>query len=510
MSRLLVWFIIVSGLLLFVMLAFATILTAPMIDDGVNAVLAKNLAFGHGYCTSFFEFKCFDPRVTTGPTLILPAASLISVFGNVSWLPSATNFVFVSILLVIFSTKVVNQFDKAPAMSLSSRKVKILVFAGIVLTLFLVGNETKNSGEYAAGRGFTKLVGEFTAILLFWIGLLNFAPPKEQRLRKLFVGALTLGTGILTKTIMLLPTLVFLISYFYFSVSRRKQSLVCFVGAFIPVLSFEIAKLCTLGFAGYVKLKRDETIFFQTAGSGISGANKVHEISHNLFTNLGFMSTHLGGWLLMLALLYLLFTVVSRSLRNFEKQEAVWLSAIVIASLSNVFWWLMLSNWGWIRHLFPGILSLGLICFLLGVRGFPKMSRFEKCYVSGVLSWFIVSHLGIFVNLIDDLKYNGRLADFHQTVRFLNEQKDSELFACSNGWYNADLEYGLMGINNFRACNDMSNAKLVKGKTPLLVGDAFDWEKDPVTILTAKGWAGRLVFKAGGFTVSEFRISPTK
>src|SRR5687767_14443995 len=59
-------------------------------DDSAIAIVAKNLALGHGYATSLQHrgtpgLHAFDFGISTGPALIVPASVLIRVFGNQPW-----------------------------------------------------------------------------------------------------------------------------------------------------------------------------------------------------------------------------------------------------------------------------------------------------------------------------------------------------------------------------------------------------------------------------------------
>src|SRR5689334_4859689 len=67
-------------------------------DDAFIAGAAKNLAFGYGYTSSYPRLLPFDPEITTGPVVILPAALLIRLFGNQYWIPN------LAITLCIWST----------------------------------------------------------------------------------------------------------------------------------------------------------------------------------------------------------------------------------------------------------------------------------------------------------------------------------------------------------------------------------------------------------------------
>src|SRR5207302_221153 len=71
-------------------------------DDAFFAVIAKSIAVGKGYGwpRSSSEFHPFDHFISTGPSLMLPVAFLIWVFGPVDQLPGAAT-------LVIFTSQLI-------------------------------------------------------------------------------------------------------------------------------------------------------------------------------------------------------------------------------------------------------------------------------------------------------------------------------------------------------------------------------------------------------------------
>ena len=72
-------------------------------DDALNATVAKNLAAGLGYGSTLAsgELRPFDLSITTGPTVILPAALGIAVAGNRPWVPGTTLVLLWSTLMVV-------------------------------------------------------------------------------------------------------------------------------------------------------------------------------------------------------------------------------------------------------------------------------------------------------------------------------------------------------------------------------------------------------------------------
>lgn len=71
-------------------------------DHALNATVAKSLATGHGYATYRYGVaNPFDPIVTTGPTLIVPAALAVRVFGNRYWAPGLASALVNAVLFTL-------------------------------------------------------------------------------------------------------------------------------------------------------------------------------------------------------------------------------------------------------------------------------------------------------------------------------------------------------------------------------------------------------------------------
>ena len=63
---------------------------APQHDDAMFATIPKNFLNGYGWATSYGEKIPFNPDISTGPTLLIPAAIMIAAFGNQTWVPAMT------------------------------------------------------------------------------------------------------------------------------------------------------------------------------------------------------------------------------------------------------------------------------------------------------------------------------------------------------------------------------------------------------------------------------------
>lgn len=166
-------------------------------DDAFNASVAKNFASGHGYSTSYDVIAVFNPLITTGPTLILPAALGVKVLGNKYWVPGLCVLAINLILLVLILNILLNEFK--------FEHWRVFIF---VISLLAFNYEFTNSGEVYQMRLFASLMGEGTAFLLFILGVLNITKKEGNNSNKLIIiTGFILGLSFLTKNILLLPIL---------------------------------------------------------------------------------------------------------------------------------------------------------------------------------------------------------------------------------------------------------------------------------------------------------------
>jgi len=80
-------------------------------DDAYNAAVARNIAEGKGWVTDYHITIPFNSTVTTGPTLLLPAALLIKLFGAELWIPGTTVSLMMLTCLLTFGLALYRLLD---------------------------------------------------------------------------------------------------------------------------------------------------------------------------------------------------------------------------------------------------------------------------------------------------------------------------------------------------------------------------------------------------------------
>lgn len=153
---------------------------APQQDDAMFAAVVKNFLQGEGWTTNYGEKIPFNPDLTAGPALLLPAAPLMAMFGNQTWVPAMTG-ALVNIglsLLILYQLYIRHRhqpaFFLAFLLSLSLFAVNdFKTFTGyyssvlfFVLALLLVSNQRYNASYRLVGFGILAAIAFYTKPLI--------------------------------------------------------------------------------------------------------------------------------------------------------------------------------------------------------------------------------------------------------------------------------------------------------------------------------------------------------
>jgi predicted nucleic acid binding AN1-type Zn finger protein len=211
-------------------------------DDGYFAVVAKNLANGNGYASSFqpsdvFRLFEFDPWISSGPTLILPASLFIFLFGNAWWVPGVAHVVTWATVAGSFLTR----------LAASIPRISVAAFACVFFALNYVWMTWHFAHWFA-------LLGEITAALLIILAFTLLCQDPQSR-RRAFVSGVVLGLAALAKTLALagLPVLIIWTIVYFWRKPRSgyQQALLVVAGFACPLLLFESWKFLSLGIIDY-------------------------------------------------------------------------------------------------------------------------------------------------------------------------------------------------------------------------------------------------------------------
>ena len=207
-------------------------------DDGYFAMIARQLALTGQYALplSSSNASIFDPEIGSGPALILPGAIMMVLFGPLPWVPGLTTLAMFSAQLSVFFYVVGTTFG---------RKRTYIYAAMCVIFLAVL---TTYRGYYS------NYIGEAPAVGFFLIGtaLLHRANSRSA----VFTAGILFSAALLTKLILLFCCVGACAAWFISKIVRDQvrafvDSAVLTSGVALPLLSFELVKLVTLGVAGY-------------------------------------------------------------------------------------------------------------------------------------------------------------------------------------------------------------------------------------------------------------------
>jgi hypothetical protein len=435
------FFIIVYGHVFSFQLGFA--------DDAAIAVVAKNLASGNGYSTSIhydgsFGISKFSSGITTGPTLVLPVALFIVIFGNKLWVPGFIVASISLVLLIFIIRNIQKQINLARALAFST------------LLIFFFYNIT-------AGLHFEHwfaLLGELPATLLGIFGVTILAASPNNR-RSIISACFLFGLAFMAKMLSLLGFLP-LIVWFLFSLIKekynRKTLLIDYLYgalAFItPFLLFEVWKSFSLGISGYFENLHDFVISFgKMAGVQDGISFSVYE---NFLQRSKVMSDHFG---FSLFLLFLVATVLGYIVYTYANRRYVRLlfTFLMLGAFFHLFYWI-LSSKDWPRYFLIGLFLYftALSCIL-----FVKLPH-------SIIFTIVLFLIIIFSSPLKRLKepvsnvleyqynYNTRLVNLLKTVEFLKDYEQNKPFISSWWATIVDVEYAMPTLQNFKRFDQLN------------------------------------------------------
>jgi len=405
-------------------------------DDSYISVAAKNLANGSGYGTAFFSagegIKKYEYGITTGPTLIIPAAWMIKIFGNKPWVPGLTT-VWINLILTLI-------------IYYMSYKFLGLLKANIFLIIFLLFSLTFIAPQWTL-LWFT-ILGEVTGALLYLIGIMLFSY-KEKNEKYFLASIFILGLSFITKYIYLITIIPFLVygvgRYYLQPISIKVKIIKSFLTGLVflsPFLLFEVFKILDIGAIDYFKnLKSVLREYSKMHGSFVNNFNFSR--SQTLKTGLG------------LNLLPILIAILGYALFGFfakiERSVKILINLTIIGLLFCFLWWFFISK-GWIRYGFPWIFNFIILSALIIAEAKNKLLKIfvfvfivvlvNPIELRGDIKWFKSNYSNLFVQR--RLRKNLML-----TKHFLKKNMAYAPFVSYIWVTYADIEYILPTSNNF-------------------------------------------------------------
>lgn len=409
-------------------------------DDATNAVVAKNLALGKGYLNTILSngeigSKYFDPEISTGPALNLPAAALLYGVGNVPWAPGFVAAT-ISVSLLLATAIILANWIGA------SRGAGYL--GVLILLLYAVTAGIHFEHWYS-------LLGEIPAALLLISGAATLAVGPASRTR-IVASGLLFGLAVTTKLLAALSFLPVGIWFAWRIMAARRQRIPRFVDASTAVVSFcvpsacfELWKFISLG-AGYLaNLKEFRAFFFGKAGDTHASISLFSRASAHFIS----MGQHFGfsPVALLVAMTGTAILVHLYAEENSTRRLFGWLAG---AAVLNAVWWLFISD-GRPRYALIGL----FLCFsALSCVVFMRIPWAVAGALCSVLFFEFacgVSRLERPIKFVAATQFHetDRVRNLSKTASFLERLGDERPFVTS--WWAAaiDTEYALPTVGNF-------------------------------------------------------------
>ncbi len=422
--------------------------TVLFFDSGWHATVAKNLAEGHGYASSYHGFKPFDPDVTTGPVPIGIMALAIATTDNHYWLP-ATVQSLLNLTLLVLVLLAIRRLGGVRACVAAATAV------GLLLTFF-------------EERWWHIFTGDMPSLLLGCLSLaLLVAGTHRRSIRYLMVSGLLSGAAVLSKSVgvvMLLAGLCYLLL-----LAKRKTHLAA-GAALVFCIGVTLPNAIWLGLKdtpaqGKPAMDRAVVGISQL----IAAPDKAVHIRKSLKISQSALNRKLGRygapansfWILPFAIMLLTVIVMLKRSGHWHH----FLLCLCIASLGFWAWHLFLnvsplSKYG----LYP--LWLSLFTLLLAISG----SRVPWLAPVLVILWITVAPVRSQDAVFKFFSF-GYPNDFYrdhvesiaeQVVAYRSSKAQLPLAAC--GWQSIpwQLEFVLPEANNFSDCYQMLDEAVIE------------------------------------------------
>jgi len=472
-----------------VLLATRVVFTSPGYDDSYYGSIARNLAAGRGYVTSYGEtVQKFNPEISNGPTVVLPAAALYKLLGDHYWL---NNLVVAAMAFPLLGALV---WLLARRFRISAATILL-----IVLTLMLFTNERTDSGEiFRFLFLWTHLMGEIPATLLVILAAALACLARSNRCLHLLAGA-CLVLALYARAFVLLAIPGFLIAYgWQFHTERRLGPVLAFIaGSLAVALALEMFRLVHLGSWGsYLENSRQVVHFYRTWGpSGDGDASTIGALMRQLKLTLGVIP-------LLLWVGFVAFERLRTPVGDPERARFNFSLILAMAAVTHFIWWWILNDAGWIRHLIPAI-----IYFAFGLPVLASLSRMQLVRYSGLLVFLVllVPQFGAIGEFAPMVRSEARLTALLDTSSFLKslDSKGVSFWGCG-WWANRDLD--LVGDVHFYDCSDMDSVArhLAAGERILLVrSEYFNWENNSYFTRLAEECDRTVLFRREPFVVCD-------
>lgn len=344
-------------------------------DEAFNLTVPRNLLAGFGYSSdgalSGSTITPFDPRISTGPVVLLPVALLLAT--GIDPVIAARLIPLAYWVLLLAGLAVIGH-------RIAGRWAALLAVA--VPLAFTAG------AGVSPIQGPADLLGEIpAAALLVWA--LIVLP------RRAWLAGLLVGLAIQAKLIVLLALPAFAVALWVLSdgtgwarlrdLLRRAWLPLVFVA--VPTFVFELVALVSLGFGGFVEHLRNLVNFVRSGGQG--------DAATSVFQKLGALADSWSlpgviaavGAVIAIGLAATGVVLRWRSATPAERVVIAYALAAFVGALAFVGWWATASRLPlWVRHPAPGVFAFFPIIAAVAIWAVMRMPRGRAVRIVGVVA----------------------------------------------------------------------------------------------------------------------------
>ncbi|MCK8466925.1 hypothetical protein M0722_06950 [Microbacterium sp. KSW4-16] len=376
-ARTIVFWVAAAALLIgHVIVAWHSLVVWPFWEDeAFNLTVPRNLLDGLGYSSdgalSGSTMTPFDPRISTGPVVLLPVAALLATGIDPVLASRLVPLGFWIVLLL--------------GLAVLGRRIGGRWAALLAVAVPLAF--TADAG-ISPIQGPADLLGEIPAAALIVWALLVL--PRRAWLAGLFI-----GLAIQTKLIAILVLPAFAVALWVLSdgagwarvrETLRRSWLPLLLVA-VPTLLVELAALVSLGFSGYVKHLRDLAYFIRSGGQDDAATTVLQKLD-----------TLAGSWsvppalAVLGALLAVALAVVGivrrwRTATETERVVIAYALTALVGALAFIGWWATASRLPlWVRHPAPAVYAFFPVITAVAVWSVARLPRRGVLRIFGVVA----------------------------------------------------------------------------------------------------------------------------
>ncbi|KJQ55102.1 hypothetical protein [Microbacterium sp. SA39] len=344
-------------------------------DEAFNLTVPRNLLAGLGYASdgalSGSVITPFDPRISTGPVVLLPVALLLAT--GIDPVLAARLIPLAYWVLLLAGLAVIGHRIAGRWAALLAVAVPLAFSAGAGVSPI---------------QGPGDLLGEIpAAALLVWA--LIVLP------RRAWLAGLLVGLAIQAKLIALLALPAFAIALWVLSDGTGwarvrdllRRAWLPLVLVAVPTLLFELSALISLGFSGFVEHLRNLVRFVRSGGQGDAASSVLQKLGTlaDSWSLPGVIAVI--GAVIAIALATAGIVLRWRSATPEERVVIAYALAAFVGALAFVGWWATASRLPlWVRHPAPGVFAFFPIIAAVAVWAVMRMPQAKAMRITGVVA----------------------------------------------------------------------------------------------------------------------------